>query len=70
MAEGDQMSAERSDIGSSVKESIKETEVENGKASDERKGKDITSQEEETEQSFETHSSTGICTSYSHDYYN
>ena len=64
MAGRDWVSAEKEDgisMESSVKESVMERENENSKVSDGGLEKDNISQEEEGEQSFETHSDTGVC---------
>ena len=65
VAERDQVSAERQDgisMGSFVKESVRETGNEDYKAngSDQEIDNDVISQEEEMEQSFGTHSDTGV----------
>ena len=71
MAEGqDQISTGCKDginVGMSAEESIEETGNEEGIASDQRIEKDTVPQEEEREQSCETHSDTGMCTYTTHD---
>ena len=65
VAERDHVSAERKggiDTDISVKESVRKTGTEDGKANDQGREKDVISQKEEREPSFETHSDTGVCT--------
>ena len=64
MAGRDHVSAETRDgisMESSVKKSVMERRNENSKIGDGGIEKDNISQEEEGEQSFETHSDTGVC---------
>ena len=68
---GDQVSTESNDVELSAEESVKERGNEESKASEQILviEKDTVSQEEEREQSVETHSDTGMCTLYSSENY-